>query len=200
MKIIALLFLLITFPSVASIVGISTHPLNDEARVLTAEMMGFMSNRHEVGMGLRYTQEMGANKLLDITAGGGQESRSLTMGVGVDFALLEEDVSQPRVSIKPYIHYLKYEDSRQNLIGAAPTIRKGFSINGMEFFPYLALPTGMRLDSGSEKFDYYASLTLGASMPFPGADTNKLLLSLEGNRDMGASSDYIGCMVSWVWK
>lgn len=185
--------------SYASIVGISTHPLNEEARVLSAEMTGYMSQRNEMGMGLRYTQEVAPNRLLDLTAAGAQNSRSLVAGGGMDFAILKEDVSQPRVSIKPYLQYLKTDDQRQNLIGVAPTIRKGFSIQGNEFFPYLAIPTGMRLDSNKDSFDYYASLTLGTSMNFPGAGTDKLLLSVEGNKNMGASSDYIGALVSWVW-
>lgn len=189
----------LTIPCFASIVGISTHPLNDEARVLSAEMMGFMSQRHEMGMGMRYTQEVGRNKLLDLSAAGAQESRALTMGAGMDFALLKEGISQPRLSVKPYMQYIKYEEARQNLIGVAPTMRKGFSVNGNEFFPYLAVPAGMKVDSATDEFDFYASLTLGASMNFPGAGTDKLLLSIEGNRNMGSSSDYIGALVSWVW-
>ncbi len=184
----------------ASVIGISTHPLNEEARVLSAEMTGYMSQRHEVGMGLRYTQEVSDKKLLDFTAFGGQDSRALIMGAGLDLELLSEEASQPRVSLKPFYQYQKYEDLNSNLIGIAPTLRKGFNISGQEFFPYLAVPTGMRVNSGDGGFDYYASLTLGASLNFPGAGTDKLLLSIEGNRDMGSSSDYLGCLVSWVWK
>lgn len=200
MRIITLLFLFQVFPALASIVGISTHPLNDEARVLTAEMTGFMSKRHEMGMGLRYTQEMGKFRRLDITASGGQDSRALTIGGGIDIELLSEDINQPRVSLKPYFQYQKYENAKESVIGTAPTIRKGFSIQGQEFFPYLAVPTGIRVDNSTDEFVYYSSLSLGASMPFPGVNTNKLLFSFEGNMDMGASSDYIGCLVSWVWN
>ncbi len=178
--------------------GISTHPLNDEARVLSAEMMGFMSQRHEIGMGLRYTQELHKGQLIDLTAAGAPQARGLTIGGGMDFEILSEDVSQPRVSLKPYVQYIKFEDNRQNLIGLAPTIRKGLSVQGLEFFPYLALPSGLKLDS-TANFVYYASLTLGTSMPFPGANTDKFLLSIEGNKNMGASSDYFGALVSWVW-
>ena len=181
-------------------VGISTHPLNDEAKVLSAEMTGYMSQRQEVGMGLRYTQELNPGRILDISASGAQNSRGLALGSGMDFELLREDVSQPRVSLKPYYQYLKYEDINQNLIGAAPTIRKGFSIEGNEFFPYLAVPTGIKINSDNQEFDYYASLTMGASMPLPAAGGDKLLVSVEGSKNLGASSDYLGVLLSWVWK
>ena len=196
MKIIILLGLLLTLNVQASVIGISTHPMNDEGRVLSAEMTGYMSQRNEMGAGVRYTQEVDQDRILDFSASGGKDARGFSLGAGMDFEILSEDVSQPRVSIKPYWQQLKYEDERSNLIGAAPTIRKGFSLNGQEFFPYLAVPAGMKIDSTSDEFVYYASMTLGASMPLPGA----MLISLEGNKNMGASSDYIGCLVSWIWK
>jgi hypothetical protein len=37
-------------------------------------------------------------------------------------------------------------------------------------------------------------------MPFPGDETDRLLLSLEGNKDFGASTDYLSCLVSWIWN
>ncbi len=196
MKIFIILCLLLTLTVEDSVIGISTHPMNDEGRVLSAEMTGYMSQRSEVGAGVRYTQEVDNYRILDFTVSGGQEARGLTLGAGMDFEILSEDVSQPRVSIKPYWQHLKYETESSNLIGAAPTIRKGFSLNGQEFFPYLAVPTGMKIDSTSDEFVYYASMTVGASMPLSGA----MLVSLEGNKNMGASSDTIGCLVSWIWK
>ncbi len=200
MKYILLGLLCLSFNSHASVVGISTHPLNDEARVLSAEMTGYMSQRHEVGMGLRYTQEVNRGQLLDLAASGGQDSRGLFLGTGMDFEILHEDVSQPRLSMKPYYQHQKFENDKMNLIGAAPTMRKGFSVNGNEFFPYLAVPTGIKIDSSNDKFDYYASLTLGASMPLPAAGGDKLLVSVETNKDLGASSDYVGVLLSWIWK
>ena len=196
MKIIIILGLFLSLSLQASVIGISTHPLNDEGRVLSAEMTGYMSQRSEVGAGLRYTQEVDQGRIMDFTAAGAQDSRGLTLGAGMDFEIFSEDVSQPRLSIKPYWQHQKYEAESSNLIGVAPTLRKGFSLNGQEFFPYLAAPTGMKIDSTSDEFVYYASMTFGASMPLPGA----ILLSLEGNKNMGASSDYVGCLVSWMWK
>lgn len=200
MKTILILMILVPVSSFASVVGISTHPLNDKARVLSAEMTGYMSQRNEVGMGLRYTQEIAPQKLLDLTVSGGQDSRSLNAGGGVDFEILSEDLYQPRVSIKPYMQYQKFEEATSSLVGFAPTLRKGFSVNGYEFFPYVAIPSGIKMDTTSNEFVYYSSLSFGSSMPFPGADNKHILLSLEGNMNMGASSDYVGCLVSWLWK
>lgn len=197
-----LLFLSIflSLPAFASIMGISTHPLNEEARVLSAEMTGYMSQRNEMGAGLRYTQETSPGRLLDFSAAGGSDSRGLIAGGGMDFEILHEDVSQPRIAIKPYMQHQKFEASNSNLMGAAPSIRKGFAVNGQEFFPYLAIPSGLKIDSTTDEFVYYSSLSFGASMPFPGAQNDKILLSVEGNKNMGGSSDYIGALVSWMWK
>lgn len=180
--------------------GVSTAPLNEEARVISAEMTGYMSQRNEMGAGIRYTQETAPGRLLDFNVAGGQDSRGLIAGGGMDFEVLREDINQPRVSIKPYVQYQKFEASNANLVGAAPSIRKGFSLNGQEFFPYLAIPSGLKIDSATDEFVYYASMTLGASMPFPGANNDRILLSVEGNKNMGGSSDYIGALVSWMWK
>jgi hypothetical protein len=200
MKILLITVLFLTLSAHANIVGISTHPLNNEGRVLSAEMTGHMSERKEIGAGLRYTQEVDRYKVFDLTAGGGQDSRGLVLGMGMNFELLSEDISQPRVSIKPFFQHQRFNDTVSSLIGAAPTLRKGFSITGQEVFPYVAIPSGIKLDSETSEFVYLASLTLGASMPFPGANNDKILLSVEGNKSMGSSSDYVGCLVSWIWK
>ncbi len=184
----------------ANVVGISTHPFSGEARVLSAEMTGYMSQRNEIGGGLRYTHEIEEGRLLDFAVAGAQESRGLMLGGGMDFELLKEDIYQPRFSLKPYIQYQKFDYTKNNMMGVAPIIRKGFSAQGVEFFPYISMPSGMKIDRSSDEFKFYSSLTLGASMPFPGSGSDKILLSVEGNKDFGATSDYVGCVVSWVWK
>ncbi len=182
----------------ASIVGVTTHPLSDEARVLSAEMTGYMSQRNEMGAGLRYTQGLGTN-LLDVTMGGAQDSRNLMLGAGMDFGILSEDLNQPRVSVKPFIQQLTFEDESSTIIGAAPSMRKGFATMGHEVFPYLSLPNGMRLDSESQEFIFYSSLTIGASVTIPQSQ-ERLVVSVEANKNLGASSDYVGALVSWIWN
>jgi hypothetical protein len=200
MKTFFLVFLLLPVATWASVMGVSTHPFNDETRVISAEMTGYMSQRHEMGMGLRYSHEVSRYRMLDFSVAGGQDSRGLVMGGGMDMELLSEELYQPRVSVKPFMQYQKFEDEAFNLMGAAPSLRKGFSVQGQEFFPYVAVPMGIKIDSTSDEFVYYASMTLGMSMPFPGAQNEKILLSFEGNKNMGASADYLGCLVSWIWN
>ncbi len=200
MKFIILLSLFAAVTSHASIVGITTHPLKNQSRLLSAEMTGYTGQRSEMGAGLRFTQETTPNNLLDLSVAATQDSKAVNMGAAMDLEVLHEDISQPRVSVKPFLQYQKYADVKASVVGAAPTVRKGFTIQGHEFFPFLAVPSGIKLDNATNEFEYYASLTLGASMPFPGADNDKLLLSLEGNKDLGASTDYVGCLVSWIWK
>ena len=70
---------------------------------------------------------------------------------------------------------------------------------GKEIFPYLALPNGVRIDSDSQEFVFYSSLTFGASMAIPQSQ-ERLVISLEANKNLGASSDYVGALISWVWN
>lgn len=198
MKNILFLILLISAESFASIVGITTHPLKDEAKVLSAEMTGYMSERNEMGAGIRYTQGFDGN-LLDVSAAGAQDSRSMILGAGMDFQILAEDMNQPRVAVKPYIQQTTFEGSSATLIGGAPSIRKGFAAAGSEIFPYLALPNGVRVDSDDQEVTFYSSLTFGASMSVPQSQ-ERLVLSLEANKNLGASSDYVGVLVSWIWN
>lgn len=197
MKYLILLLLTPTF-AIASVVGISTHPLSEEARVLSAEMTGYMSQRHEMGAGLRYTQGVGAD-LFDVSVAGAQDSRALSAGAGYDIALLREDVNQPRVSVKPFVQRLTFEEETSTHMGIAPTLRKGISFAGHEFFPYLALPNGMRLDNEDQDFVFSSALTIGGSMTVPRSE-ERLVLTLEANKDLGASSDSVGALVSWIWN
>lgn len=198
MKTISILFFLISIPAYASIVGVTTHPLGDEARVLSAEMTGYMSQRNEMGAGVRYTQGFDGN-LLDVTAAGGQSSRSMILGAGMDFEILREDMNQPRVSMKPFVQQMNFERESSTIIGAAPSLRKGTSVFGKEFFPYLSLPNGIKLDGESQELVFQSSLTVGASMALPRSQ-ERLVLSIEANKDLGASSDYVGALVSWIWN
>ncbi len=198
MKTITVFLFLVSAHSFASIVGVTTHPLNDEARVLSAEMTGYMSQRNEMGAGVRYTQEFKGN-LLDVSAAGGQDSRGMILGAGVDFEVQREDINQPRISVKPYAKQISFEGESATLIGAAPTLRKGIATMGKEIFPYFSLPNGIRLESESQEFVFYSSLTFGASMVLPDSQ-ERLVFSLEANKNLGASSDSIGALISWVWK
>jgi len=200
MKKFIICFVLFSFKSWASIVGISTHPLNEKSRVLSAEMTGYMSKQNEMGMGLRYTQALSDFKILDFNLSGAQESRAMNMNLGMDFIVLEEDVSRPRFSFKTFLGLSKYENEKTNSIGFAPTMRKGLSVGKQEIFPYLSIPAGMKINTNTDEFVFSSSLTMGTSFNYPGLKSKNLLMSFEANKDLGYSSDYLACLVSWVWN
>jgi hypothetical protein len=199
MKLINFIILLLPISLGASVIGISTHPLTDQARLLSAEITGFMSNRNELGAGVRYTEKMYEGRVLDFNVSGGQLSRGLQMGSGMDFEIMSEDLYRPRVSMKSFLQFQKYENQSFAFFGGAPTLRTGLSLNGQEIFPYAAIPSGIKLDTMTNQFVYSSSLALGASLPLPSAG-DKVLFSIEANKNLGAASDYIGCLVSWIWK
>ncbi len=200
MKKLIIFLVLFSIKSWASIVGISTHPLNEKSRVLSAEMTGYMSRQNEMGMGLRYTQSVSDYKVLDFNISGAQESRAMNMNLGMDFIVLNEDVSRPRLSFKSFLGFSKIDNEKNNLIGFAPTMRKGLSIGKQEIFPYLSIPAGMKINTNTDEFVFTTSLAMGASFNYPGLKSKNLLMSVEANKDLGYSSDYLACLVSWVWN
>jgi hypothetical protein len=200
MKFLSLLiFIICTSAHASSVVGLTTHPLSDDARAISLETTGYFSQRQEMGIGLRYTHGIQQGQLLDIMAGSAQYSRGFTFGAGMDFEILQDEGAQPRVSIKPFYQQQKFEGDKSSVIGGAPTLRKSVDILGTIFNPFIAVPLGVEIDSSDDEFVYYASLSFGASMAIPNTE-EKLLVSLEGNKNMGASSDYLGALLSWVWN
>lgn len=198
MKIVATILLFLSLPAHSTIVGITTHPLAREAQVLSAEMTGYMSQRNEMGAGARYTQGFD-NRLLDIYLSGAQESRSMSYGAGLDFQVLSEELNRPRISIKPGFRQLTFESESATQVGAAPSIRKGVAVAGYEVFPFLSLPNGIQVESKEQELDFYSALSFGASMVIPDSQ-QRLVVSLEANKDLGNSSDSVGALVSWIWK
>lgn len=181
----------------ASVLGVSNYPFAKKARVFSAEMTGYMSQRQEMGMGVRYTHELDRSRIVDFSVAGGQNSRGLTVGAGLDMRMINEELYSPRVSVKPFFQHQNFEGERFSTVGAAPTFRKGFTIQGFEFYPYLGIPLGIKIDA-EDVFVYHASSTLGTSFNVPGEE--KMVISLEANKNWGASSDYIAGLVSWLWN
>lgn len=198
MKILILSLIFLSLKAHASVVGVSTHPLAEDTRVLSVAMTGYMSQRSEMGGGIRYTQGFDGN-LLDVSVAGGQDSRNMHLGAGMDFEILREEIQRPRVSVKPHVQQANFEGLTSTMVGVAPSLRKGFAAWGSEIFPYLSLPNGLKVDSEEQELNFYSSLTVGASMAMPGSQ-ERLVLSLEANKNLGATSDYVGALVSWVWN
>ena len=199
MKFLSLLFFLISASTQASIVGLTTHQLSEEARVLTAQTTAYMNQRHEMGFGLRYTHGIQQGQLLDVYAGGAQHSRGFSFGAGMDFELLSDEGAQPRVSLKPFYQHQKFESSKLTNLGAAPTLRKALDILGTNVYPFLAVPMGIQIDSSDDEFVYLASVSFGVSMAIPNTE-ERLVVNLEANKNLGAASDSLSALISWVWN
>lgn len=199
MKFLIFSLLILSFSSLASVVGISAHQHSEEARVLSVETAGHFSHRHEMSAGLRYTHGFSDSELMDIAIGSGQYSRGLTLGLGMDFELLKDEGNQPRFSLKPFFQHQKFDSTKHSNLGFAPILRKGFNVSGLDFYPYFALPSGMLLDSETDEFKYFAEATLGMSFAIPGTQ-EALALAFEGSKNLGSANDYLGLNISWVWK
>ena len=197
----SILFLLFLAPLTlyASVVGVSNHQLSSDAKVVSLGTTGFMNLRHEMGLNLRYTQELHPGSVIDFTANGSQYSRHYMIGGGMDVEIVSESDSRPRFSLKPFYQYQRMDTENAAVMGAAPILKKGLNIQGQDFFPYLALPSGIKIDGHTDAFVYYASLSLGASMPLPQAGGDKLFVSVETNKNMGAANDYVSALISWIW-
>src|SRR5690606_757021 len=196
MRYLLLLYFFLLGPVEASIMGISTHPLKFNSQAFTAEMLGQMSQSREMGTGVRYTRDLDYFKRLDVGVSAGEKSESYQISSGLEVEVMSEDIDVPRIGIKGFYQYKKELVSNFSLIGIAPNVSKGFSIEGLEFFPYLALPMGLKIDNASDEFLYSAALSTGMSVPV----NRQVLVNLELNRDLGASSDYIGLLISWMWN
>ena len=143
--------------------GISTFPLEEDKKVLSAEVTGIVSNGGGVGLQARYTQKL--NQLSSVDAGVGISGgeRSARLFAGYDYELFPDYDMQPRTSLKAFIENSKEFGTRRNILGIAPTISKGFSFWGNEAFPYLSLPYGISLDGKKNQYETTLSANVGIS-------------------------------------
>lgn len=180
--------------------GLSTQPMNSKSQLFTAQMTGYLSSVHELGIGMRYTKSTGRGRNLDAYVSGGQGSRNLNVGTGFDMEIMSEKINRPRISVKPFMQFERVEKNSFGITGMAPSLRKGLVVFDQEVTPYVALPLGIKLDNLTDEYVYYASMSAGISLPLNMDVNQKMILTLEGNKNLGASSDSVGCLVSWIWK
>jgi hypothetical protein len=194
-----LLIFLILLPSWAfsGVVGISNYPVGENKNVVTAETTGYFNRHREVGGGARYTRFFESGESLDLYGTFAPESRNQILGLGYDIQLAEEKDQTPRFSVKPFYQFKHVDNGQSSTLGAAPMIRKGFSIEGVDFYPYMSLPMGMKIDNSSDNFLYTCSLSLGTSMPLP--DKN-FFVSAEANKNFSQAYDFMNLSISWIWN
>ena len=143
--------------------GISTFQLEEDKKVLSAEVTGIVSDGGGVGIQARYTQKLNTVSSVDAGLGISAGERSARLFAGYDYELFPDYDIQPRTSIKAFVENSKEFGTRRNIIGIAPSVSKGFSFWGNEAFPYLSLPYGISLDGKRNQYETTLSANLGIS-------------------------------------
>ena len=143
--------------------GISTFPLEQDKKVLSAEVTGIVSSGGGVGLQARYTQKLNELSTVDAGLGISGGERTARLFAGYDYELFPDYDIQPRTSIKAFIENSKEFGTRRNILGIAPSMSKGFSFWGHEAFPYLSLPYGISLDGKRNEYETTLSANLGVS-------------------------------------
>lgn len=143
--------------------GISTFPLTEDQKVLSAEVTGIVHNGSGVGLQARYTQKLSPVSAVDAGVGIAGGERSARLFAGYDYELFPDYDMQPRTSLKAFIENSKEFGTRRNILGLAPTVSKGFSFWGNEAFPYLSLPYGISLDGKKNAYQTTLSANIGIS-------------------------------------
>ena len=153
--------------------GISTFPLEQDRKVLSAEVTGIVSDGGGLGLQARYTQKLNEASSVDAGLGISGGERSARLFAGYDYEIFPDYDIQPRTSIKAFIENSKEFGSRRNILGIAPTVSKGFSFWGNEAFPYISLPYGISLDGKRNQYE----TTLSANIGISGMITSEYLIT-----------------------
>ncbi|MFZ4712674.1 MAG: hypothetical protein ACOYL6_03075 [Bacteriovoracaceae bacterium] len=183
-KIIALLCTLISSQVFAYSMGVSTHPFEVDKKVITTEATGTMATNAGSGAGIqaryyqRLTQEMHVDGGFGVSS---STATARTLFVGSDYMFFPEYQNQPRISLKGMLSNTKERELSRNNLGMAPTVSKGFVIQGQEIYPFLALPMGISLDNKNNQYKGTSALSFGATGNIPVDGFQKLTANLEAN-------------------
>jgi|GEM_PF-523106 len=148
-------------------VGLSTFPLSEGTKAVSAEATGVVTRGGGAGIQARYSQKL--NNITTVDAGFGISGgeRSGRVFAGMDYEILPDYEKQPRMSLKAIIQNSKDFGASNNSFSLAPTFSKGLNVQGKEVYPYLAIPYGVMLNSDSKTYETTLNLALGANGHLP---------------------------------
>lgn len=147
--------------------GYSTYPLMSDKKFFSTEFTGITSTGGGVGAQVRYGQKINSALLIDAGVGISGGERTNRIFAGADYEVFPDYLNQPRVSVKTTITNAEEFGSRRNILSLAPTVSKGFSFWGHEAFPFVSLPLGLSLESGSKTYETISSINLGITGNLP---------------------------------
>lgn len=194
MKNLAFLALFSSFLSVGAMAtgtGLSSYPLEPNAKVISAEFTGIVSTGGGMGMQARYSQKLAEKSLLDAGLGVSGGDNSSRIFAGIDSEIIPDYEYQPKVSLKGSVESAKEGFVWHSKLGVAPIFSKAYSMWGYEAFPYLSVPLGISLNSGNNTYSTTISFNAGL--------TGVLPVELNGNKKlMGTMEAMLGVKNSFT--
>jgi hypothetical protein len=178
-------------------IGLSSFPMAEEAKTLSAELTGIMTDDGGAGLQARYSQRLTSRFHLDAGAGLGAGDRSMRIFAGIDSEIYPDYMNQPRISVKSWLSRAEEYDRGRTHLGVAPVVSKGFSFWGKEAFPYVAIPLTLALDGSSKTYETTLQTSLGINGNLPIEGYEKFLGTVEFNLDLKDS--FTGILVGLAY-
>lgn len=179
-----LVLIMVSASAMASVVGLSTHPLTMKRSAMNTEFNSYGASKDGKGFNARYHQRINEAMNFDVGAGFTDGERSNQFFAGVDTQLIPDYGRQPRISVKALGSTQNVDGERVYSLGAAPIISKGFAVSGNEMFPYMAVPLELVLNDDSSKWVTSSAVALGTTMRLPWDGYENLVANAEINMSL----------------
>lgn len=162
-SLVALCLMFTSVSLMASNVGVSTHPMVTSDQAITTEFNTFHSYGEGFGITGRYFRRINPDLTIDAGVGLATDDRPSSIYAAVDYQLFPDYDTQPRVSLKSGLESVEIEDDRWNIIGTTPIVSKSVVVNGQEFFPFVATPIRLGLNSETQKYRFFPEVNFGTT-------------------------------------
>jgi len=179
----------------ASIVGVSTHPLEGGSHLINTEFISDFGNEDSYGVQAKYLHQLSSRLNLDAGFRVLKSDFSSLLLSGT-YELFPDYEYQPQISLKAFYEFENFSSGNRNHLGLAPILGKGFSFWGVPAFPYVSAPIGVRLDNDSSETQLVSSVVLGVSGKIPYENLSKVIANLETNLNLKNSSSSVALGVS----